>query len=72
MLTRLTHAAIAFAMTVVVYQAYVLLLVPFIEPTLANRPSEQSIDPGEVPPPHTSPHNIASCWPRIFRSGIGP
>ena len=32
MLTRLTHAAIAFAMTVVVYQAYVLLAVPFIEP----------------------------------------
>ena len=35
MLVRLTHAAIAFAVTVVVYQAYVLLAVPFIEPSLA-------------------------------------
>lgn len=32
MLTRLTHAAIAFAVTVMIYQAYVLLAVPFIEP----------------------------------------
>lgn len=35
MLTRLTHAAIAFAITVVVYQAYVLLAAPFIEPPVA-------------------------------------
>lgn len=32
MLTRLTHSAIAFAITVVVYQAYVLFAAPFIEP----------------------------------------
>ncbi len=35
MLTRLTHSAIAFAITVVVYQAYVLLAAPFIEPPAA-------------------------------------
>lgn len=32
MLIRLTHAGIAFAVTVVIYQAYVLLAVPFIDP----------------------------------------
>jgi len=36
MLSRLTHAAIAFAVTVVVYQIYVLLAVPFLEPALAG------------------------------------
>ncbi len=35
MLNRLTHAAIAFAITVVVYQVYVMLAVPLLEP---NRP----------------------------------
>jgi len=34
MLTRLTHSAIAFAITVVVYQAYVLLAAPLVEPPL--------------------------------------
>ena len=32
MLRRLTHAGIAFATTVVIYQVYVLLAVPFLEP----------------------------------------
>jgi hypothetical protein len=32
MLTRLTHAAIAFAVTAVMYQAYYLAVVPFVEP----------------------------------------
>ncbi|TWU29683.1 hypothetical protein [Bythopirellula polymerisocia] len=32
MFTRLTHAAVAFAITVVVYQVYVLLAVPLLEP----------------------------------------
>ncbi|QDT76283.1 hypothetical protein [Lacipirellula limnantheis] len=32
MLTRLTHAAIAFAVTAAVYQAYVLAVAPFVEP----------------------------------------
>ena len=32
MLTRLTHAAIAFAVTAVLYQGYVLAVVPFVEP----------------------------------------
>jgi hypothetical protein len=32
MINRLTHAAIAFAVTAVLYQAYVLTVVPFVEP----------------------------------------
>lgn len=32
MITRLTHAAIAFAVTAVLYQGYVLAVAPFIEP----------------------------------------
>jgi hypothetical protein len=32
MLTRLTHAGIAFAVTAVLYQAYYLAVVPFVEP----------------------------------------
>jgi len=39
MLTRLTHAAIAFATTVVVYQMYVLAVVPFVDPTFVGNPS---------------------------------
>jgi hypothetical protein len=36
MLARLTHAAIAFAVTAVLYQAYVLAVVPFVEPAGAS------------------------------------
>jgi len=36
MLTRLTHAAIAFAITVVVYQMYVLTVVPFVDPSFVG------------------------------------
>jgi len=38
MLRRLTHAAIAFAVTVLAYQAYVLAVVPFVEPATAQAP----------------------------------
>ncbi len=36
MLTRLTHAAIAFAITAAVYQMYVLAVVPLVDPSLAG------------------------------------
>lgn len=49
MLTRLTHAAIAFAVTVVVYQAYVLLAAPFIEPPIAAEQYSAPRDPDERP-----------------------
>jgi hypothetical protein len=38
MLTRLTHAAVAFAVMAVLYQAYVLFAVPFIEPPQTHIP----------------------------------
>lgn len=45
MLTRLTHAAIAFAITVVVYQAYVLVAAPFVEPPLLVQDAENALTP---------------------------
>ena len=50
MLTRLTHAAVAFAITVAVYQAYVVLAVPFIEPTFVDQRGEGPEDQEEAPP----------------------
>jgi len=48
MLTRLTHSAIAFAITVVVYQAYVLLAAPLIEPPAIMQAAENG-SPQEKP-----------------------
>ncbi len=48
MFTRLTHAAIAFAVTVVVYQAYVLLAAPFVDPSPAG-PIATTGEPREKP-----------------------
>ena len=47
MFTRLTHAAIAFALTVGVYQLYVLMAVPILEPALAE---EKHRDVDDVQP----------------------
>ena len=48
MLTRLTHAAAAFAVTAVAYQLYVVGVVPFIEPARAYDGSAENT---EVPAP---------------------
>jgi hypothetical protein len=45
MLTRLTHAAIAFAVTAVLYQCYFLAVVPFIEPAWTPSAAAASSDP---------------------------
>ncbi len=55
MLARLTHAGIAFAVTVVVYQLYVLLAVPFIEPP-HTRIISQVTDGTEAPADYTPTH----------------
>ncbi len=47
MLTRLTHAAITFAATVVVYQMYVLAVVPFVDPSSASAAPSQIASPQE-------------------------
>jgi hypothetical protein len=52
MFRRVTHAAIAFAVTAVLYQGYVLAVAPFIEPqwspanraTIADEPLESGVD----------------------------
>lgn len=69
MLTRLTHAAVAFAMTVAVYQAYVLFAVPFIEPTLAKQASELTNESGERQPPPVAPHKHRELFAAYFPAG---
>ena len=56
MFTRLTHAAIAFALTVVVYQAYVIFAVPFIEPGAENRLEQQQVELAELRKPREALH----------------
>ena len=69
MLTRLTHAAIAFAITVAVYQAYVVLAVPFIDPTLADLDRDRQLDPEEAPPPREAPHKHRDLLAAYFPVG---
>lgn len=44
MIKRLTHAAIAFAVTAVLYQGYVVAVAPFIEPAWRVNGSQGSLD----------------------------
>jgi len=69
MLTRLTHAAVAFAITVAVYQAYVVLAVPFIEPTFAEHQGDRIQDSEEVPPPREPPHKHRELLAGYFPAG---
>ena len=48
MLTRLTHAGIAFALTVALYQGYVLAVAPFVEPVGAAGPVVQAFTEAEL------------------------
>lgn len=56
MLPRLTHAAVAFALTVVVYQAYVVFAVPFIEPGAESRLEQQQVDLEKLRKPRQALH----------------
>ncbi len=56
MLTRLTHAAIAFAVTVVVYQMYVLVVVPFVEPSLVSAEQRRELTSEERYEAHEAVH----------------
>lgn len=65
MLTRLTHAAIAFAVTVVVYQAYILLAVPLLEPPAAETAAlKANLAPpdGALPPAVHKYHALLSAY----------
>ncbi len=67
MLTRLTHSAIAFAITVVVYQAYVLLAAPLIEPSAGSQQAARMSsngNPGEpLPATHKHRELLAAYFP---------
>jgi len=62
MLTRLTHAAIAFAITVVVYQAYVLLAAPLVEPPQTEKLSLTASDQ-ELKATHKYRELLAAYFP---------
>ena len=69
MLTRLTHAAVAFAITVAVYQAYVVLAVPFIEPTFVEQQTKQLVDSELAPPVRQAPHKHRELLAGYFPVG---
>ena len=63
MLTRLTHSAIAFAITVVVYQAYVLFAAPLIEPPVIARVSDEGEQQGPPQATHKYRKLLAAYFP---------
>ena len=69
MLSRLTHAAVAFALTVVVYQGYVIFAVPFIEPGAANRQEQQELDLDQLRKTLKSPHKYRDLLAAYFPKG---
>ena len=68
MLTRLTHSAIAFAITVVVYQAYVLLAAPLIEPPLVAKQAE-SLTPEQLVEAKQATHKYRKLLAAYFPPG---
>ena len=63
MLTRLTHSAIAFAITVMVYQAYVLLAAPLIEPPVVVQIPEGGEQQGPPQATHKYRELLAAYFP---------
>ncbi len=66
MLTRITHAAIAFALLVVIYQGYVLLAVPFLEPVSGTQ--DRAVQDG-ITPPRQAPHKYRDLLAAYFPPG---
>jgi hypothetical protein len=54
MLTRLTHAGVAFAATAAVYQAYVLAVTPFVEPAGMAVRESRVLTPSDLAQPPAS------------------
>jgi len=69
MLTRLTHAAISFALTVVVYQAYVVTVAPFVEPISVQARNEESLDASTDSTPREAPHKYRELLAAYFPVG---
>ena len=73
MLTRLTHAAVAFAVMVVLYQAYVLLAVPFIEPPQPHiMPGIRGDSIADYTPAHKHRELLAAYFPANHWSLAAP
>jgi hypothetical protein len=66
MITRLTHAAIAFAVTAVLYQAYVLALAPFVEPAWRIEQAAQSDESELVVTPAEALHRYRDLLTAYF------
>ncbi len=69
MLTRLTHAAIAFALTVVVYQSYVIFAVPFIEPGAQNKEAQQQLELDQLRVERKATHKHRDLLSAYFPAG---
>ena len=66
MLQRLTHAAISFAIVVVVYQVYVLVAVPFLEPQWSGQAVARSSTYGQHVRVRTTPHKYRQLLSAYF------
>ena len=66
MITRLTHAAIAFAVTAVLYQAYVLAVAPFVEPAWRVEQASQTAEGELVVPPAEALHRYRDLLTAYF------
>lgn len=69
MLTRITHAAIAFALTVIVYQAYVVFAVPFIEPGAQNKEAQQQLELDQLRGSRKASHKHRELLAAYFPAG---
>ncbi|MCG8449595.1 MAG: hypothetical protein MI725_08455 [Pirellulales bacterium] len=69
MLARLTHASLAFAVTVVVYQLYVLLAVPFLEPAPAEIALQDGLAEEQHESPRRAPHKYREVLAAYFPEG---
>lgn len=66
MITRLTHAAIAFAVTAVAYQAYVLAVAPFVEPAWRAEQATQATEAELVVTPAQALHRYRDLLAAYF------
>lgn len=66
MITRLTHAAIAFAVTAVLYQTYVLAVAPFVEPAWRIEQAAQSDESELVVTPAEALHRYRDLLTAYF------
>lgn len=69
MFSRLTHAAIAFAVTAVLYQVYVLVAVPFLEPPILKAKFERQLAAEELQAAREPLHKHRAIFAEVFPAG---